>query len=92
MFKYSRKSFSSGATAQKRVVITGMSSVTSLGLTTKETWAALLQNKSGIQNLSRTDLHVGATLPEEVMSDAFHAEHRIQMDDRFFTLANYMAI
>ncbi|MCS6837815.1 MAG: beta-ketoacyl-ACP synthase II [Bdellovibrionaceae bacterium] len=39
----------------RRVVITGVGAITSLGLTMKETWSNLIQGKSGITRISKFD-------------------------------------
>jgi 3-oxoacyl-[acyl-carrier-protein] synthase II len=41
---------------KRRVVVTGMGMVTPLGLTTEETWSAVLAGKSGIRLITRFDV------------------------------------
>jgi hypothetical protein len=33
---------------------------------------------------------IGALMPEEVRSDEFHNEHKIRMDDKFYSAANWI--
>lgn len=40
---------------KRRVVITGMGTLTPLGLTTKDTWSNLMQGKSGVERITRFD-------------------------------------
>ena len=52
----------------KKVVVTGINAITSLGLDIDETWANLLKGKSGVKNItlfdaSENDTKIAAQLP-----------------------------
>lgn len=50
MLKYFRKNFSN--ISQRRVVVTGMGMVSSLGVNYKESWDNMINHKSGIIDIS----------------------------------------
>ena len=78
-----------------RVVVTGMGAITPLGVGFKKSWQNLLLNKTGIKKVGELKgydfkCRIGSPMPEEVYSEQFHQEHKMRMDDKFYTVSNYI--
>ena len=82
--------------SRQRVVVTGMGAVTPVGVGIKQSFNNILQGKTGMRFLDPAKMAfkfkclVGATLPDEVLTDEFHEEHKIRMDDKFYSVSNYI--
>lgn len=78
-----------------RVFVTGMGAITPLGIGFKESWKNLLLNKTGIvkqAELTGYDFRclIGAPMPAEVYTEQFHKDHKMRMDDPFYSVSNYI--
>ena len=77
----------SGANGSRRVVVTGMGGLTALGNTVEETWAGLVEGRSGVRRIESFDpSRVGSQMAGEVRDlDATHVLPRkeLRRTDRY---------
>lgn len=78
-----------------RVFVTGMGAITPLGIGFKETWQNIIKNKTGIVKMGELAgydfrCRIGSPMPEEVYTQEFHKEHKMRMDDPFYSASNYI--
>ncbi len=82
--------------SRNRVVITGMGAITPVGVGIEASFQNILKGKTGMVNLDPKDMAfpfkclVGSPLPKEVLTEEFHQEHKIRMDDKFYTVCNWI--
>lgn len=78
----------------KRVFITGMGTINPLGIGLKNSFKGLLKGDTATVALPNAgDTYgfkclVGGPMPEECYSEEFHEEHKMQMNDSFYSISN----
>ena len=77
----------------KRVVVTGMGAITPVGVGIKESFSNVCKGITGTVALNpesfyKLRCYVGAPMPASVYTDEFHNEHKMTMDDKFYSITN----
>lgn len=82
--------------SRQRVVVTGMGAITPVGVGIEASFQNILKGKTGMVKLDPKDMAfnfkclVGSPMPKEVKTPEFHEEHKIRMDDIFFSQSNWI--
>lgn len=78
----------------RRVFITGMGTINPLGVGVKNSFKNLLKGDTATTALPDSGITagfkclVGGKMPDEVYTEEFHNEHRMQMNDSFYSISN----
>jgi hypothetical protein len=70
-----------------------MGAITPIGIGIKESFENLVKGVTGTVSLNKQNYYdlrclVGAPMPPSVYTEDFHNQHKMQMDDRFYSIAN----
>jgi 3-oxoacyl-[acyl-carrier-protein] synthase II len=82
--------------SRSRVVVSGMGAVTPVGVGIEQSFANILKGKTGMVSLDKSKMAfnfkclVGAPMPAEVLTEEFHQTHKMRMDDKFYSISNYI--